>query len=303
MKKVTLKITKQYQFNFITRLLQIIFLSIFICSCSNDDDGNRPVIADKISQEIKNLMHFKGDEKAPTVLINVQGGPAPVLSEEIVDFLIETFNTTGILTVNAHQAQTLNSNILLGDEMTLDQAVSFNAESVETLYKIIKYFKDEGRTVYVVGSSFGAFIAQELIAKKGINVADKYLIISGRLDMNDAFWQGLAQGRNAEFENGVTPIVDPEPFNNVYNRNEARLFAGIIMNRYTQSFNTIESLSNLTYIYGKTDIDVGSLTAVEVQFLKSKNANILSGNGDHDEPFEGFIEQGFSQAFGIETVQ
>ncbi len=274
--------------------------SIVTFSCSNDDGEKEPVIANEIAQEIKDLIHYKGDKKAPTVLINVQGGPAPELDEGTVDWLIETFNTTGILTVTVHQAQTKNADLLFGDEMTLNDAVSFNAESVEILYKTIKYFKDEGRTVYVVGASFGAFITQELIAKKGIDVADKFLIISGRLDINDVFWQGLADGRNAEFENGVTPVVAPEPFDNAFNRNEARLFAGIVKNRYTQEFNTIESLSNLTYIYGKTDEAVGSLTDAEVAFLQSKNTKILSGNGGHDEPFERFIEQGFSEAFGIE---
>ena len=119
--------------------------------------------------------------------------------------------------------------------------------------------------------------------------------------MNDVFWQALAEGKSGYFENGVTPIVEPEPFDNVFNRNEARLFAGLIMNRYTQHFNTIESLSNITYIYGETDDAVGRLTNEEVTFLQSKNANIFTGSGDHDEPYEGYLEQGFSEAFGIEV--
>ncbi len=300
MKKTILKITKSQLFYFNSNTILAVMFSIVTFSCSNDDGEKEPVIANEIAQEIKDLIHYKGDKKAPTVLINVQGGPAPELDEGTVDWLIETFNTTGILTVTVHQAQTKNADLLFGDEMTLNDAVNFNDESVEILYKTIKYFKDEGRKVYVVGASFGAFITQELIAKKGIDVADKFLIISGRLDINDVFWQGLADGRNAEFENGVTPVVAPEPFDNAFNRNEARLFAGIVKNRYTQEFNTIESLSNLTYIYGKTDEAVGSLTDAEVAFLQSKNTKILSGNGGHDEPFERFIEQGFSEAFGIE---
>jgi len=36
--------------------------------------------------------------------------------------------------------------------------------------------------------------------------------------------------------------------------------------------------------------------------LESKNATILTGNGGHDEPFEGFYEQGFKEAFGIEEL-
>ena len=112
-------------------------------------------------------------------------------------------------------------------------------------------------------------------------------------------WQGLAEGKNAFFENGVTPIVDDEPFVDAFNRNEAKMFAGLVMNRYTEQFNTIESLSNITYIYGETDMAVGRLTVEEVAFLQSKNANILSGNGGHDVPFEGFLKQGFREAFGI----
>jgi hypothetical protein len=301
MKRVSKKMIDINCYRSISKLVLITFLTITTLSCSNDDDNPPPSKPfNEISQEIKDLIYFSGDEKASTVVITVPGGPSTELASELVDYFSVIFNTTDILNVTVHQSQTLNPNILEGNEMTLDQAINFNAESVETLHQVIKYFKDEGRTVFVAGFSFGAFITQELIAKKGIDVADEFLIISGRLDINDLMWQGLAQGKNAYFENGVTPIVDTEPFADVFNRNEARLFASIAMNRYTQQFNTIESLSNITYIYGATDEAVGSLTTEEVSFLQSKSANILSGNGGHDEPFEGFLEQGFSEAFGIE---
>lgn len=284
----------------ITCVMLIAMISMSMISCSNDDDGSLPVTINEIPQNIKNLIYFNGDEKASTVLINVQAGPDIVLDEELVDDLSQALRPKGILTVNVHQAQTLNPGILEDEDITLDQAVTFNAQSVETLYQVVKHFKDEGRTVYILGASFGAFIAQELIAQKGIDVADKYLIITGRLDMNDVFWQALAEGRNGDFENGITPILDQEPASTVFERNEARLFASLIMNRYTQDFSSIQSLSDVTYVYGTTDEAVGSLTNEEVAFLESKNTNILSGNGGHDEPFEGYVEQGFSLAFGIE---
>jgi len=282
----------------ISKLVLITFFTVIAFSCSNDDDN--PPTNDGISQEIKDLIYFRGDENASTVLITVAGGPSTELAEDIVDQVVSAFNTTDILTINVHQAQTLNPSILEDNDITLEQSVNFNAESIETLYDVIKYFKDEGRTIYIAGISFGAFITQELIAAKGIDVADKYLIMTGRLDINDIFWQGLAEGKSGSFENGVNPIIDEEPFAQVFQRNEAKLFAGLAMNRYTEHFNTIESLSNITYIYGATDEAVGSLTDEEVAFLNSKNANILTGNGGHDEPFEGFVEQGFSEAFGIE---
>ncbi|GMN11279.1 hypothetical protein MTsPCn9_11140 [Croceitalea sp. MTPC9] len=300
MKKVFLKTTNLKRIYAITNIVLVALFSVVIISCSNDDGEKPPVIADEISQNIKNVIYFRGDEKAPTVLIAVPGGPSTELATDIVDDLAQDISRPqDILTITVHQAQTLNPNILEGNDITLDQAINFNTESIEMLSEVITYFKDQGRTVYVAGISFGAFVTQELIAQKGIDVADDYLIITGRLDINDAMWQGLAEGKNAFFENGVTPIVDDEPFVDAFNRNEARMFAGLAMNRYTEQFNTIESLSNITYIYGETDMDVGRLTVQEVAFLQSKNANILSGNGGHTLPFEDFLKQGFSEAFGI----
>ncbi len=299
MKKVLLKITNLDRSYALTNTVLIVMFSILTFSCSNDDDRTPPAFITEISQEIKDLTYFRGDEKAPAVLIAVPGGPSTELARDIVDNLAQDISSPSILTVTVHQAQTLNPNILEGNDITLDQAINFNAESVEMLSEVITYFKDEGRTVYVAGISFGAFVTQELIAQKGIDAADDYLIITGRLDINDAMWQGLAEGKNAFFENGVTPIVDDEPFADAFNRNEARMFAGLAMNRYREQFNTIESLSNITYIYGETDMAVGRLTDEEVTFLQSKNANILSGNGGHNLPFEGFLKQGFNEAFGI----
>lgn len=297
MKKTSLKIVNLNRLSLANTIL-IVVIAIATLSCSKNDD-DPPVSFNEIPQEIKDLIYFRGDEKAPTVLIAVPGGPSTELATGIVDDLAQDISSPGILTITVHQAQTLNPNILEGNDITLNQAINFNAESIETLYQVIKYFKDEGRTVYVAGISFGAFVTQEFIAQKGIDAADDYLIITGRLDINDAMWQGLAEGKNAFFENGVTPIVDDEPFVDAFNRNEAKMFAGLVMNRYTEQFNTIESLSNITYIYGETDMAVGRLTVEEVAFLQLKNANILSGNGGHDVPFEDFLKQGFREAFGI----
>lgn len=297
MKTIFSKMKNFKNYNFIL----ITFLSIFIISCSKDDNQCF-MIADEISEEIKELIYFGGDEKAPIVLLNIQGGPGLTLSTwEVDSFFDGNLNTTGILMANVHQTQTMNPNKLTDTDITLDQAVNFNSESVEILYKVIKYFKDEGRTVYVLGTSYGAFLAQDLIVKKGIDMADKYLIMTGRLDINDIMWQGLAEGKEGGFINGVTPNLDPVPHPNVFDRNTLRLQAGLGMNRYTQLFSTIDDLSNLTYVYGKTDEAVGSLTLEEVAFLESKNANIISGPGNHTDTYYNFVLQGLFEAFGIVT--
>lgn len=300
MKKVFLDITNLNRIYSLTNSVLVGIFAIVILSCSKDDDGPPPIAVTEISQEIKDLIYFQGDEKAPIVLVNIPGGPDTSFNKDIVDLIVATSKTTDILNVTVHQAQTLDSTIVKGDDITLDQAVGFNTESIDMLDKVISYFKAQGRTVYVFGFSFGAFATQELIVKKGIDNADKYLIMTGRLDINNVVWQASAEGKRVGFENGVTPVIATDPDPNVKERNLNRVSAGLGMNRYTQLLNPIEDLSDLTYIYGKTDEAVGSLTAEEIQFLQSKNANIISGDGGHGETFFEFIEQGFDEAFGIE---
>ena len=270
-------------------------LFLFFISCNSDDTP----ATTGISQEIKDLIYYKGDENAPIVLINAQSGPDTELSTGEVDEIFQIFNTTDVLAVNVHQTQTLNPSLIENNDITFDTAIDFDTESVETLYKVVKYFKDQGRTVYVLGISFGAFITQELIAKKGIGIADGYLIMVGRLDLDDVVWQALSEGRLGYFENGITPIIEQEIGEDVVDRNLDRLAAGLAMNRYTTLLNKFEDLSKITYIYGEADEAVGRLTNAETDFLQSKNVNIIVGNGNHDETINDFIVQGFNEAFGI----
>ena len=276
-------------------LILTLFLSVLILSCSKDDNIQNSGL--EISQEIKDLIYFKGDENSSTVIINTQGGPIPELARTELDEILENVNTTNLLTVNVHQAQTLKPSLFTSNEITFNQAIDYDAESIETLYDVVKYFKDQGRTVYVLGISFGAFMTQELINKKGLNVADKYLIMVGRLDMNEVFWQGFSEGKTGGFINGISPVLEEQT--DITDKNMSKLAAGLGQNRYTELFKTLD-LSNITYVYGKTDQQVGKLTDSEVQFLQSKGANIIAGNGDHSDTIDDYIVQGFKEAFGIE---
>jgi hypothetical protein len=301
MKTIMLKKTNQNYYS-ILKLIVIMLFTITTVSCSKSDDicEETNLCQNKISQEIKDLIYFGGEENAPIVLLNVQGGPSTTLSTfEVDSFFDGNLNTTDILMANVNQAQILNPSILEGNDITLDQAVNINTQSVEILYKVIKYFKDQGRTVYVLGVSYGVFLVQDLIAKKGIDVADKYVVVSGRLDMNEVLWQGLAEGKEGGFVNGVTPMLDATPHPDVVERNGLRLQAGFGKNRYTQLFNAINNLSNLTYVFGTIDEAVGSLTAEEFVFLESKKANIISGPYNHTDTYYRLVLQALNDAFGI----
>ncbi|WP_299107980.1 hypothetical protein [uncultured Tenacibaculum sp.] len=295
MKRVYLKTTNINYHSLIGKFTSMLFLILIIISCSKKDD----VEALKISQEIKELIYFKGNESASTVLINSQGGPGYQLDEGTVNLFFQGYNTDDVLMANVHQAQTKNLDPFTNNDLTLEQAVNFNAESVENLFRTIQFFKDQGRTVYVLGVSYGAFLTQQLIAKHGINVADKYIILTGRLDINDEIWQGAAEGKDSKFINAVTPDIAANPGASAAERNTARLFAGIAKNRYTQNLRAINDLSNLMYVYGKNDNAVGRLTSEEIQFLQTRNASIISGNGNHDETYEDLIVDAIKDFFGI----
>ncbi len=298
MKEILLKMKKYTRLSFKLAVMLIIGFSILLTSCSKEEK-EPAVIITELSQEIKDLVYFKGNEKASVVVINAQSGPDITLSTSEVDFIFESVDTADLLVVNVHQSQSLDPSIVTVNDLTLEQAIDFNAESIETLYKVIKFFKDQGRTVHVFGASFGAFVVQELIATKGIDVADAYLIMIGRLDMNDVMWQGLVDGKFGYFMDGVAPVLDPEPALGVVDRNIGKISAALGMKRYTELLADEESLSNVTYIYGAIDQIVGRLTDEEVQFLVSKNATVIEGSGGHDDTFLDFIEQGLELAFNL----
>jgi len=279
-------------------LFLVIYSSAFMLSCAKDKE-QLPVETKTISKEIKDLIYFKGEERASVILINAQGGPGYELGKQQVDLFFQAFNTTDALMANVHQIQTLNPNTFSGNHITLDQAFTFNTESVENLLKVIHFFKNQNRKVYVLGVSYGAFLIQELIAKYGVDIADKYMIITGRLNINDEVWQAAVEGKNSEFINGVTPNIIPDIEDNIMERNSMKLFAGIAMNKYTERLNTITDLSKVTYVYGTKDEAVGSLTTEEVQFLQSKNAIVVSRNGNHDQTYDNYITDGVIDTFGF----
>ncbi len=255
-------------------------------------------IASVFPEEINKLIYYTGNERSDTVIINVQGGPEPELVTQEFNEILSKVNTTGILKVNVHQAQTLNPQLFTSSEITFEQATAYDSESIEMLYTVVKYFKDQGRTVYVMGISFGAFMVQELIAKKGVSVADKYLIMVGRLNMNEVYWKGFSQGQNGHYVNGITPVLEDQTEN--VEKNMSKLAAGLGQNRYTETLNKYPDLSKVTYVYGKTDEAVGKLTQPEIDFLNDKNVTIIEGAGNHSQTVDDYIVEGFKVAFGIE---
>jgi hypothetical protein len=77
----------------------------------------------------------------------------------------------------------------------------------------------------------------------------------------------------------------------VEDKNMAKLASGLGYKRYMDLLKDTD-LSNVIYVYGKTDEQVGSLSKEELEFLKFKKVEILEGNGNHGETINGFIKEG-----------
>jgi hypothetical protein len=288
---------------YLKQILGVLFLlPLFLPSCLKNSDNSYKLKSNTPKliafSEINDLIYFKGNESSKIVLINTQGGPAPkLLKEEFVEMFAEA-NLGDTLLVNVHQAQTKKTKFFTSKEITFAQAIKYDAESIDMLYKVVKYFKDKGRTVYVLGISFGAFITQELITKKGIDVADKYVIMVGRLNMPDEFWKWFSEGNNGKFKDGITPVK--KMTSGIGSKNMHRLAAGLGKNRYIELLNKYDDLSKITYVYGKIDEQVGRLIDTEIDFLISKNATVVAKDGGHSDTWESYVTQELANTLGIQ---
>ncbi len=269
----------------VKQVLTFTLLLVFAVGCNNDDNDsptNNPFEA------ISDIATFHGNLKSQTVIINTQGGPFTTLQDETLKEFIGVAEIESFLVVNVHQEQTKNPDTFKNSDITFEQAKQYDLQSVDTLKKVVNFFKNQaGKKVYVLGISFGAFVTQELIATNGIDIADGYLIIAGRLNIDNDTWKPFSQGKQTKYEyddEGNYTITSLGEASSAEERNMARLAAGLGFNRYTDKLNSISDLSKITYIYGNRDEAVGKLSTQEVEFLKGKGAKVgVTQGGNHGE--------------------
>ena len=245
------------------------FFSLLLASCSKEDD---PVLVDNVTQipnDVTKLFIEKGNTGSNKVILYCNGDPDNTLETTYFDDLeLSEFHE-----VYVHQSNTYNQEIITGlnANLTFDRAIKENDVSVEMLHKVAVYFKNKGKNVYIVGHSFGAILIPSLIANKE-PIAEKYLLMAGRLNFPDLVWQGFRDRQGYYFEDGVTPTeqnfdssVSEVEKKEYYAR--MRLQAGFGKNRYTQLLQN-KDLSNVIYAFGEKDEAVGRLAAEEVNFFK-----------------------------------
>ncbi len=263
-----------------------LMLVLFLNSCSKDDDSiiqEEAYQRTQIPENISDIFVTKGDANAKTVWIYEQGGP----TTELDDVDLSNFpNYDKQFNVYVHQVLTYDKD-LRNEELTTGQGEKETAVNIEILHKVIQHFKNQGKKVVVFGHSYGAFIVTNYLAEKGTALADKYVIMAGRLDAEQKFYEGLINKKFHYFPDFVTPTLHPtrQPENN---KDRIELFlAGLIMKpRYTQELNSAD-LSKVIYAFANDDSALGRLTTSEKNFLKSKKAEVLEiTKGGHSAMFE-----------------
>jgi len=255
-----------------------------------------------------------GNPKAKTVLINTQGGPMTSLQNfELMFTMIQSkINKDSLLAVNVHQYQTLRTKEFETKLINFEDAKKYDSESTKILAETVEFFKKRGNIVIVMGISFGAFVVEDLLASYP-TIADKYIIVVGRLDMPETVWTEFAKGNYVGFKykKGVPRIVkftaDEAGMgggNSIGDKNTSILAAGLGYKRFTQLLKD-KDLSKVSYFYGTIDDQVGRLSETEINFLQSKGVNPMKIDENHSGTIDEFTENYLKKIVlrAIETIE
>lgn len=287
-------------------ILILVLLAVFI-SCKNNtkkQTGNAIKFSypkTTLPNDVSKLWVEDGTKKSDTVLIICQGGPSKELTFVKKGKTSYRYipNYSNYHIAYLHQAQTFNTKMFDFDgEFTLEMAQKEVDNTSEMLYRTIKYFKSQGKTTIVIGSSYGAYIIQNYIATRP-SLAHKYIIIAGRIDDNSQILAQHLKGFNGEFkEDGTTYVPEDENADlSGYSESELKeyrvkqLLKGAIGKpRYSQELAN-KDLSNVRYFYATNDQNVGRLTNAEIRFLMTKKVTIFETNTGHSETLYRFIDK------------
>ena len=227
-----------------------------------------------------------GDPAAGTAFVYLQGGP----TDEVEDFVIGQDALPALVGQEAFfvvpfQIQTREADRFVADPMTFEQAMTEAETTTQIAGETIQRLKDEGKTVHVLGFSYGAFVAADVLAEFG-NIADTFVLAVGRVDMPDQVWRSFADGNLMLFANGTDPIpakVEDTGMSTgsaVGDQNMMRLAAGHGHHRYSRLLADLD-LSNVTFIAGTKDEQVGRLSDDEIAFLTARGAEVIVVDAGH----------------------
>lgn len=289
------------------KLITLIAIISILVSCKTKQNGKSTDLIEFsypktiLPKDTTKLWAEDGNIENDTVLIICQGGPSKNLTfvEKGRTSYRYIPNYSNHHIVYLHQAQTFNKEMFdYKGEFTLEMAEKEVDNTSEMLYRALDYFKTKGKTTIVIGTSYGAYIIPNYLSTRP-SLADKYIIIAGRIDDNKQMLEQHLKGFNGEFqEDGITYVPEDEnadlskyPESEIKEYRVKQLLKGAIGKpRYSQEL-ADKDLSNVIYFYATNDQNVGRLTESEIRFLESKKVKIFKTNTGHSETLYRFIDK------------
>ena len=248
--------------------------------------------ATPLPADVTELFRVFGDAGADTVWIYEQGGPVHMLEDNPLQQFRHYPGHDAVLFAQVHQTLTIANDLVSRHrELSFEELQAEVDVSIEILHRVIEHFKAQGKQVVVVGHSYGAFLTTRYLWRKGPGAADRYLIMAGRLDMQQEVVDGVLGGQYYYFPDAVHPApapVPPPPFAEPITEREIlelRIMGATGHDRYTERLAGTD-LSRVLYVYGIEDMIVGRLTDDEVGFLTSSGSRVLAVQGGHASMFE-----------------
>ncbi|MEE9373721.1 MAG: hypothetical protein V3V00_11780 [Saprospiraceae bacterium] len=275
------------------------------CNAQNVKDTSRPN-KNKVEaysptifpQDTTKLWVADGNIENEIVAIFCQGGPKDVLSfaEKGKTSWRYLPNYDDYYRIHLHQANTYNPDIFrFKGEFTMKMAKKEVDNTSEMLYRAIKYYKDKGKTVWVFGHSYGSFIIPHYLATRP-SVADKYVLISGRIDDPKHVVEAHANGFNGTYKEGIVFSSEENRNFSDYDEKDIRYYkrkqllkAAVGRILYSKALKELDLLNSI-YIYNPKDERVGGLNQYELDFLRVKGFQIYKTQHEHGSTIYGLVD-------------
>lgn len=261
-----------------------------IISCEKDDDGGSLSFEHTIlPSNINDLFEGKGDANSDTVWVYSQGGPVTEREYGFEDQYDDGSDAYPFITddyrVYTFQTQHLNSNIALDETFTFEHAKVEAAMNSEIVKRVVEYFTQQNKVVYLVGHSYGSLVVNDVLARYG-SIARKTISLNGRLDMDQVVWEAFSKGEMWTFDgNGENPSYNSAQDDlSVSAINMKRLAAGLGYNRYTTLLSNVD-LSDAIFLTSTKDEQVGDFTQEAIDLLNDKAEALLSIDGGHGDVY------------------
>ncbi|WP_394748974.1 alpha/beta fold hydrolase [Spongiimicrobium salis] len=266
--------------------------NLFQIAFKANSNDYRPTV---IPKDTLRLFKHMGEFNNPVAFVYVQGGPDLELNIHDNDALHLFPNSDNLLKIYPLQAAMLNPELVVSlPNLTEAQSDFENQQSAEILHRTLSYLKNRGKTVHLIGHSYGGSIVMEYLLKYPSN-ADKIVIMGKDFDEDMRSYEGLKSGSYIRWKDGVEPVLKPFFRNLSETFIKANKLNAVVDNltmlvkthsakRFTKLLRH-KDLSNITFVHARFDEANGRVSQEELLFLRSKGVKTIETFGDHHSMF------------------